>query len=213
LHNINLIEFYSQQEEIIMIKFTKIASVVLGAVVTMGAAGVANASAFLSIVGGATPLDQEVTGDAGGTTYSGGPGGAGIPSAAAGGWPNNGGGGYPPGFAQDPSFPPGGGAWGISGFHSSLLQLNGGPTNVIFQCMGSGDALLNNSFWVDPTGTGAGIYQKLFDKSITPCNVIRITPSCTDGLNQFTSYCRRLHSSILPMTGLPSITLESQWQS
>ena len=134
-----------------MNKYTRIAVAVLGVVATMGVAGVANAAPLLQILG--PNLTQEVTGDAGGTSYpwgGGSGGGAGIPSAAAG-WPNNGGGGYPPGFAPDPSFPPsGGGALGTSGYDTSYLWLTQ-DANVTFQFMGAGNSDLANQFWVNGT--------------------------------------------------------------
>jgi len=121
------------------------------AVGSIGMVGVAQAAPMLSIVLGQGAA-REVVGDAGGTTYpwpanTAGVG-AGVPSAAAG-WPNNGGGGYPPGFAPDPSFPPGGGgALGTSGWDASYLWLSE-SANVTFQFMGGGDSSLLNHFFVN----------------------------------------------------------------
>jgi hypothetical protein len=155
LRNINWIEFNSQQEEIIMIKLTKIASVVLGAVVALGAAGVANASALLQIVG--PNKQQEVIGDAGGTSYAWAPGpgpGAGLPTVA-GNWPDP----PAPGFAADTSF---GGARGITGFHTGYLNLTE-AANVTFQFMGGGDSTLQNRFLVD---FGSGFKQIFQDSHV-----------------------------------------------
>ncbi len=186
-----------------MIKLTKIASVVLGAVVAMGAAGVANASALLQIVG-ATANNQEVIGDPGGTAYpyAGGPGpGAGVPSSA---WTPPPG----PGFAPDPSF---GNVLGTSGYHSSYLNLTE-SANVTFQFMGGGNSSLQNHFWLNP-GTG---YIDLFQDShggvTNPCPVLpgATAPTCDKlvggplGQNQYTFFLSAGLIAFQFITGAPN---------
>lgn len=135
------------------------------AVVALGsiaASGVANAAPMLQIVTGPGSA-QEVTGDAGGTTYpwGGGPGGgAGVPSANAG-WP------IPPapnGFAQDPTF---GNALGTSGWDASYLWLSQ-SANVTFQFMGGGNSGLLNHFWVN----GVELFQD--SHNANPTNPIAV---------------------------------------
>jgi len=164
-----------------------IASAVVGVLALSGAISVANAAPILTIVDSAgipvtkadptlpwttSPNVGEVIGDAGGTRYTWpnpsvpGPG-AGIPSAN-GGWPID----NAFGFAPDPSFFD---DLGTTGFHSSYLWLNE-SAEVKFEFMGAGDSSSANSFWIDPTNTGAWIQLFQDGQSDNPTYPCPVTP-------------------------------------
>lgn len=90
-------------------------------------------------------MQQEVIGDAGGTSYSlasNWPAGQGLPTQM-GGWPTSP--TYPPGFAPDVSAS---GSNGISGYHTANLYLSE-PAYVQFEFVGRGDAVYQNQFKVN----------------------------------------------------------------
>lgn len=124
--------------------------VVMPAVAVCGvlaACGPATAAPFFSFQAtSGTTMQQEVIGDAGGTSYSlanGWPAGQGLPTQM-GGWPTS---PFPPGFAPDVSFS---GSNGISGYHTANLYLSE-AAYVTFQFMGKGDAKDQNQFKVNGT--------------------------------------------------------------